>query len=125
MRHAPFHSGFMIWHFGSMLLLAIAATLLVLWLLKRRNGGHLHPQHAQHHGWQPGPQPFPPQPPSNALQILEERLARGEIDVEDYLSRRAALLGDRPNGTEFNPGQQPPQPPEPPRAARPEDDEPV
>jgi len=108
MRHAPFHSGMLFWHFGSMLLLALAVALLVLWLLKRRKGGHLHPQH--HQSWQPGPPPFPPQPPSSALQILEERLARGDIDVDDYLSRRAALLGDRPNGTEFNLGEQPPEP---------------
>jgi hypothetical protein len=29
-----------------------------------------------------------------ALQILDERLARGEIEVEDYMTRKAALLGN-------------------------------
>ena len=119
MRHAPFHSGLMFWNFGSMLLLALAVALLVLWLLKRKGGPRHHSAH--HPGWQPGPPPFPPQPSSSALQILEERLARGDIDVDDYLSRRSALLGDRPNGTEFNPGG-PPEAPEAPRAVRPEDD---
>lgn len=28
---------------------------------------------------------------SNALEILEERLARGEIDIEDYNTRKQAL----------------------------------
>ena len=28
----------------------------------------------------------------SALQILDERLARGEIDVEDYTTRRSLLL---------------------------------
>lgn len=122
MRHAPFHSGFAFWHFGSMLLLGLAIALLVIWLLKRRKGGQ--PHHLNHQGWHAGPPPFPPQPPSSALQILEERLARGDIDVDDYLSRRAALLGDRPNGTEFTPGTQPPQPPDPPRAAPMQDGDP-
>ena len=29
--------------------------------------------------------------PSSALRILEERLARGEIDAEDFRGRRAAI----------------------------------
>ena len=34
----------------------------------------------------------PPAPP-NPLQLLDERLARGEIDPEDYLKRRELLRG--------------------------------
>lgn len=128
MRHSPF-PGAMTWflHMGCMLALALAIALLVLWLLKRRKGAHSHHAPGTHspgqHGWQPGgppgPQPFAAQPPANALQILDERLARGDIDVDDYLTRRSALLGDRPNGTEFAPGGQPPQPPRPPEPPRP------
>ena len=43
-----------------------------------------------------------------ALQILDERLARGEIEVEDYMTRKAALLGaSGPVTNEWTP-QQPP-----------------
>lgn len=37
----------------------------------------------------PGPSAGPPR--SNALALLEERYARGEIDREDYLQRRSDL----------------------------------
>lgn len=118
MRH-HFPGGFpFFWHFGAMALLTIAAVLLVLWLLKRRKTGPMgfagppwHGPHPGHPGAHAGP-PMPPQP-GDALRILDERLARGDIDVDDYLARRSALLGDRPtgtNGTEFTP---PPDPGEP------------
>ncbi len=95
--------------FGSLLAIAFlillvgAVAALVWWLIRRRRtAGAFQP----HPPWQPGPATSPgppmPQPPANAVQILDERLARGEIEVDDYLTRRAALLGDRPpNGTEF------------------------
>jgi putative membrane protein len=34
-------------------------------------------------------------PSSSALAILEERLAHGEIDVDEYTARRAAIGGAR------------------------------
>ena len=91
---------------GFLVLLAIAVAALVWWLLKRRKApGQAGAPHRP--PWQPGAGPHagpPPMPqqPVNAVQILDERLARGDIEVDDYLTRRAALLGDRPpNGTEF------------------------
>lgn len=39
----------------------------------------------------------------DAQRILDERLARGEIDIDEYLARRAALNGERPNGTQYRP----------------------
>ena len=42
--------------------------------------------------------PLPP-----AVQILDDRLARGDIDIEDYLHRKAALMGDVPHPTEWMP----------------------
>jgi putative membrane protein len=34
--------------------------------------------------------------PDNALNILDERFARGEIDQQEYDTRRAALLRRKP-----------------------------
>lgn len=39
----------------------------------------------------------PPAPPPQARDVLDERLARGEIDVEDYHRRRTAI--DHPEGS--------------------------
>lgn len=102
---------------GLLVLLAIAVAALVWWLVSRRRA-KAHPGPGNPPRWQPGPAPHPgpppaPRPPANAVQILDERLARGDIDVDDYLTRRAALLGDRPpNGAEFHhgPAGSPPDP---------------
>ena len=132
MRH-PYFPGALtwIWHLGTMALLIAGTTLLVIWLLKRRKTGPM-PAHFAQAPWHPGPhapaQPAAAQAPADALRILDERLARGDMDVDDYLTRRAALLGDRPNGTEFNPGPAPapgPQMPDGPAPKRAEGDDPV
>ena len=39
----------------------------------------------------------------DAQRILDERLARGEIGIDEYLARSAALRGERPNGTQYRP----------------------
>ena len=87
---------------GTIVLLGLI-TLLVIYLVKRNqatagsSAGFGHPHHR------------PPLPP--AVQILDERLARGEIEVEDYLTRKAALLGaSGPVSNEWTP-QQPPAAP--------------
>jgi len=38
-----------------------------------------------------------------AQEILDERLARGQVDLPDYLARSAALRGEWANGTEYRP----------------------
>ncbi|MGC3954859.1 MAG: hypothetical protein QM804_11565 [Propionicimonas sp.] len=97
------------------LILLVTATVALIWWLIRRRKAAAAGFPAQPH-WQPGPghpgQPPTPQPPANAVQILDERLARGDLEVDDYLARRAALLGDRPpNGAEFqHPTERPDQP---------------
>lgn len=37
-----------------------------------------------------------PAPPRRALEVLEERFARGEIDIEEFERRRATLEGRQP-----------------------------
>lgn len=89
MRHGGgMHGGSFIWGLmgfvGTLVVLALLA-LLVVYLVKRAKGGSF--------GWnQPGGPKAPV--PVSAMQLLDERLAKGEVDVEDYLTRRAALLGE-------------------------------
>lgn len=117
MRHYPGPGGFgggsmMFGIFGFICTLVVLAllALLVIFLVKRSKGqmgtggprmhGHLHQ---------------PSMPP--ALQVLDERLARGEIEVEDYTTRKAALLGTAgPATNEWTPQQ--------PEAPKPQDEDP-
>jgi putative membrane protein len=47
-----------------------------------------------------GSPPKPSQPSaSTARELLDERLARGEIDADEYERRRSALENHRPVGT--------------------------
>lgn len=82
---------------GTLLLLALI-TLLVIYLVKRSKAPGQPAGFGQHHR--------PPMPP--AVQILDERLARGEIEVEDYMTRKAALLGNAGHVTNEWAPQQPP-----------------
>lgn len=124
-QHFPGGGLFWFWQLGMMALLLVGTVVLVLWLLKRRKPGH-----AGHAGppwagppWQagapthhpaahPGAPTAPPGPRASALQILDERLAGGDIDVDDYLSRRAALTGDLPHGAVYRPAPDPGEQPD-------------
>ncbi len=66
-----------------LVLIIVGIVLLVRYLSHRYPaGGHFH-SHGS--GAPPAPQS------SGAMQILEERFARGEIDVDEFKSRKEAL----------------------------------
>jgi putative membrane protein len=71
------------------LLIFIVFIVIIVWVIltvaherPRRFGHH-------HHGGGFGPK----EPSSDALKILNERFARGEIDAADYTERRDLLKG--------------------------------
>ncbi len=79
--------------FGVLIPLAlVVGTVIVAVSLLRRDGHRV------------GSAPLPP-----ALQVLEERYARGDITREEFLERRAVLLGHHPAGASTLP--QPPAAP--------------
>ena len=55
----------------------------------------------------PGPPPMPPAPPNRAVEELDMRYARGEIDRNEYMQRRNDLV----HGPTSPPPAPPPQPP--------------
>lgn len=65
-------------------LIVVGIVLLVRGLSGRRDYGQA--------GYSQGP-PSAGAGPRSALQILEERYARGEIDQDEFLRRRQDLLG--------------------------------
>ena len=62
-------------------LLAVAIVALLLSMRRRREDvGEVHAMTGPRSG-------------ANAMRILDERLARGDLDVEEYTRRRDVLLG--------------------------------
>lgn len=69
------------WAMAIMMVLVVVAVVgLLIWLVRSIGA-------QQAHG-------TPPAPPETPMQILDGRLARGEIAPEEY-KERAAILGDR------------------------------
>lgn len=96
---------------GTVIFLAILLGLAALAYKIARKKGWVSPRHRSGHGGhhrEPGAPPPGPPGPGEALRILDERLARGEIEIPDYLARRDALTG-----TSYPPFHQPPSPPKP------------
>lgn len=84
------------WWGGPMLMLGLIVVCLVFFLLGRRSGEgwqqhhHRGPWHMSGHS--PRPDPSWGDPTYSALQILNERFARGEIQKPEYEETKAAIL---------------------------------
>lgn len=108
MRHLPMPGGsgfsilFGLAGFVGTLLLIVLVAVLVFYFLRRRKSQPGGPHHYQ-----------PMQPTPQALQILDQRLANGEIEIEDYLNRKTALLAAAPQPAEWAPGTTPTPTPAP------------
>jgi hypothetical protein len=93
------HMGGMGFGFGGLLCL-LALGALVFLLVKKgvfrglRGGCPMCAMKAHNHG-APGEAAADASVPQDALRVLDERLAKGEVEVKDYMERKAALLGDR------------------------------
>jgi len=63
------------------LAVVVGVIVLVVYLVRRAGQGQQYPPYGGR----------PPEARSSALQILEERYARGDIDREEFLQRKADL----------------------------------
>jgi putative membrane protein len=70
------------------LLVSVMFIAVVVWVILAL-AGERHHHHGLHREWGHGPK----EPSSDALKILNERFARGEIDADEYTMRRDLLRG--------------------------------
>jgi len=83
----PFYDGGPSWVHWLFVFLIVVAIVAGIWLIVRL---WMTRPHAPSAGWRPG---GPPPPPNPAISELDLRYARGEVGREEYLQRRADLLG--------------------------------
>lgn len=80
------------WVFGWIMMLVVVALIVVGIVLLVRGLSGRHDRDQASHSQTP---PSGGTASGSALQILEERYARGEIEQEEFLRRKADLLGGR------------------------------
>jgi putative membrane protein len=94
-RFAPVNTG-LFWIHDLFWLLIVIALVAGAWLLVR---AVLHRPLPPRPPYVPGPGgPGPEAPANNALNELDLRYARGEINRDEYLQRRADLTAQAPRG---------------------------
>ena len=78
----PWHGAQFWWLFPLMMLFMFLVFCAIFFFGRRHHWGA--PWHMMHGGWSP--------PTHSALQILNERFARGEIEKDEYEDKKAAIL---------------------------------
>lgn len=102
---------------GLFTLALLAGLVILIVMIVKKKRGWQPPA-----GFFPGPHLHHQPPMGDALRILDERLARGEIEIDDYVARKTALLGDRAPGMDYRgPGEPPSAKTPPPEAGNPSD----
>ena len=76
------------WVWAPIMMIGCVLMMVMMMGGMMRHGGH-GSQQGQHYGQQP--EPDHGQQPESAEQILADRLARGEIDEEEFIHRREVL----------------------------------
>jgi putative membrane protein len=83
------------WWMFPMILLCMIVFFTVIFFLARALCGHGLCGHGCHHHWGPSSRTWGSDPSYSALQILNERFARGEIQKEEYTDKKATILSGR------------------------------
>jgi putative membrane protein len=95
--HGPWHQmwgdgyGWHFWWMFPMMMLCMIVFFAVIFFLARGLCGRGLCGHGCHH-WGPPSQMWGSDPSHSALQILNERFARGEIQKDEYAEKKAAIL---------------------------------
>ena len=86
------HAGWGFWWIFPLFMLFMIAVCVVIFFLGHRSGGHRHWGPWQMMDRPPGPGRSWGDPTYTALEILNERFAKGEIQKQEYEEKRATIM---------------------------------